>query len=73
MRTRLQRILDVQHGRSVSVQHAFQHLVFGHVRAAIFNPDARLQVVEMAAVQFEELDEQDTQVRVGTARILSVV
>lgn len=71
--TRLQWVLDVQHRWPVSVQHAFQHFVFGHVRAAIFYSDARLQVVKMAAVQFEELDQQDAHVGVRTAHILSVV
>ena len=71
--TWLQGVLDVQHGGPVAVHHVLVHLVFGHVAAAVFDPDARLQVVEVAAIELEELDEQDPDVGVGTPDVLAVV
>lgn len=71
--TWLQRVLYVEHGGPVAIHHALLNLVFGHVAAAIFYPDARLQVVEVAPVELEELDEEDGDVGVGTAHVLPVV
>ena len=71
--TWLQGVLDVEHRGPVAVQHALLHLVFGHVAAAVLYPDARLQVVEVPAVELEELNEQDADVGVGAGDILPVV
>lgn len=71
-RTRLQRVLDVEHGGPVSV-HVPLNVVFGNVAASVFYPDARFQVVEVAAVELEEFDEQDADVDVGAAHVLPVV
>lgn len=58
------RVLDAEHGRPVAIAHGFHDVLFGHVGATVLYPDACFQVVEMAAVQFEELDEQYAEVRV---------
>lgn len=71
--TWLQWVLDVEHGGPVAVQHVLLHLVFGHVAATVFYPDARLQVVEVAAVELEELDEQNSNVGVGAGHVLPIV
>ena len=71
--TWLQGVLDVQHGGPVAVHHVLMHLVFGHVAAAVFDPDAGLQVVEVSAIELEELDEQNAEVGVGTPDVLAVV
>lgn len=71
--TWLQGVLDVEHGRPVAVHHVLLNLVFGNVAASVLYPDARLQVVEVAAVELEELDEQDADVDVGTGHVLPVM
>lgn len=71
--TWLQRILNVKHRGSVPIQHAFLHFILGQVRAAVFNPDPRLQVVKMPSVKLKKLNQQYTQVWVWTTHILSVV
>lgn len=63
--TRKKRVLDAQHGRPVAVAHGFHDVLFGHVGTAILDPDARFQVVKMATVQLEELDQQNAEVHVG--------
>lgn len=60
-----QRVLDAEHGRPVSVGHALHDLLFGDVRAAVLDADPCFQVVEVAAVQLEELDQQHAQVLAG--------
>lgn len=67
------RVLDAEHGRPVAVVHDFHDVLFGHVGAAVLYPDACFQVVEMAAVQLEELDEQNAEVHVGSASVDSGV
>lgn len=67
------RVLDAEHGRPVAVAHGFHDVLFGHVGTAVLYPDARFQVVEMAAVQLEELDEQDAEVCVGSPGVDSGV
>lgn len=63
-----QRVLDAEHGRPAeAVVHGLHDLLFGDVGAAVLDADGRLQVVEVAAVQLEELDQQHAQVLVGVA------
>lgn len=64
-----QRVLYAEHGWSVSVCHGLHDLLFGYVRASIFDANPRFQVVEMAAVQLKELDQQHAQVLVGVSGI----
>ncbi len=71
--TWLQRILNVKHSGSVPNQHAFLHFILGQVRATIFDPDPRLQVVKMPSVQLKKLNQQYTEVWVWTTHVLSVV
>lgn len=63
--TWLDGVLDADHGGPVSAAHALQHLVLGQVRTSVLYSDARLHVIEVAAVQLEELDEEEAQVDVG--------
>lgn len=67
------RVLDAEHGGPVAVVHGFHDVLFSHVGAAVLYPDACFQVVKMAAVQLEELNEQNAEVRVGRASIDSGV
>lgn len=53
----------------MAAAHLLHHLLFGHVRTPVFDPDPRFQVVEVAAVQLEELDQQHAQVLVGVPGI----
>lgn len=62
-------ILYAEHGWPVSIAHGFQHFLLGQVGSPILHPDAGLHVVEIAAVQLKELDQQDAQVEVGTSRV----
>lgn len=71
--TWLQWVLDVEHGGPVAVHQVLLNLVFGNVAASILYSDACFQVVEVAAVQLKELNEQNANVDVGTAHILPVV
>lgn len=71
--TWLQRVLNVEHRGPVSIHHVLLNLVFGNVAAAIFYPDARFQVVEVAAVELEEFNEQNAEVDVGTGHVLPVM
>ena len=48
----------------MSIVQIFDDVTFSHVRAAIFDTDARTQVVEITAVQLEEFNKQDAQVGV---------
>lgn len=67
--TWLDGVLDADHRRPVPAAHAFQHLVLGQVGATVLHPDTRLHVVEVAAVQLEELNEEVAQVDVGAPRV----
>lgn len=69
MPTWLDGVLDADHGGPVPAAHALQHLVLGQVGASVLHPDARLHVVEVTAVQLEELDEEEAQVDVGAPRV----
>lgn len=64
-----QRVLDAEHGRPVSIVHGLHDLLFGYVSAAIFDANPRFQVVEVAAVQLKELDQEYAQVFVGVPGI----
>ena len=63
--TRLHRVLYAEHGGSAAVAHGLHQLLLGKVGAAVLHADRHLQVVEVAAVQLKELNEQDAQVDVG--------
>lgn len=67
------RVLDAEHRRPVAVAHGFHDVLFGHVSTAVLYPDACFQVVEMAAVQFKELDEQNAEVHVRSPGVNSGV
>lgn len=67
--TWLDGVLDADHGGPVPAAHALQHLVLGQVGASVLHPDASLHVVEVTAVQLEELDEEEAQVDVGAPRV----
>lgn len=49
----------------MAAAHGLHHLLLGEVRSSVLHTDPRFQVVEVAAVQLEELDQQDAQVYVG--------
>ena len=49
-------IFDAEHGWPVSIPHGFEHLLLGQVGSSILHPNARFHVVEIAAVQLEELN-----------------
>lgn len=71
--TWLERVLDVEHWGPVAIHQIFLDLIFSNVTTPIFYPDARFQVVEVAAVQLKEFDKQNANVDVRTAHIFSVV
>lgn len=71
--TWLQWVLNVEHGGPVAIHHVLLDLIFGNVATSIFYPDACFQVVEVAAVELKEFNEQNPDVDVGTAHILPVV
>lgn len=60
-----QRVLYAEHGWSVSICHGLHDLLFGQVPAPIFDTNPCFQVVEMAAVQLKELNQQHAQILVG--------
>lgn len=62
-------VLYAEHGWPVSVVHFLHELLFGRVRTAIFDPNPSFHVVEMAAVQLEELNQQHAQILVGVSGI----
>lgn len=62
-------VLYAEHGWPVPAPHGLEHLLLGHVRASILHPDARLHVVEISAVQLEELNQKVAQVDVGASRV----
>lgn len=66
-------VFYAEHGRPVSTPHGFEHFLLGHVSSIILHPDAGLYIVEVMAIQLEELDQQDAQVDVGTSRVNSRV
>lgn len=53
----------------MATAQGLHHLLLGEVGTAVLHPDSRFQVVEVAAVQLEELDQQDAQVYVGRPAI----
>lgn len=67
--TWLDGVLDADHGGPVPAAHALQHLVLGQVGASVLHPDARLHVIEVAAIQLKEFDEEEAQVDVGAPRV----
>lgn len=66
---RIERILDAQDRGSIAIHELLEDLLLGHVRAAVAYPNARFHVVELFAVQLEELDQQHAQIVVRAARI----
>ena len=68
-RTQIERIFDAEDAGTVAVVELFDDLLLGHVGAAVAHPDARAHVVELLAVELEELDEQHAQVVVVAARV----
>lgn len=71
--TRLQRVLDVEHGGPVTVHHVLLNFIFGNVAPSVFYPDACLQVVEVATIELKEFNKQDANVNVGARHVLPVV
>lgn len=53
----------------MATAQGLHHLLLGKVRASVLHTDPRFQVVEVSAVQFEELDQQDAQIYVGCPAI----
>lgn len=72
-RTWLQWILNVEHGRPVSIHHVLLNLIFGNIAASIFYPNSCFQVVKVATVELKEFNEQNTNVDVRTAHVFPVV
>ena len=62
LRTDVERVFDAEQRRLEAVLHVAQYVVLAHVRAALAHADARVEVVELAAVELEELDQQHAQV-----------
>lgn len=62
-------ILYAEHGWPVSISHGLHDLLFGYVCASIFDTNPSFQVVEMAAVQLKELDQQYAQIFIGVSGI----
>lgn len=62
-------VLYAEHRRRVSICHGLHYFLFGDVRTPVRDADPRFQVVEIAAVELEELDQQHAQVRVGVSGI----
>lgn len=62
-------VLYTEHRRPVSVGHGLHHFVFRDVRASICEANRCFQVVELAAVQLKELNQQHAQVLVGDSGI----
>lgn len=60
-------ILYAEHGRPVPIPHRSQHVLLGQVGPSTLHPNAGFHVVEIAAVQLKELDQEDAQVDVGTS------
>lgn len=67
--TWLYRVLYAEHRWSVPTAHGLEHLLLGQVSSSVLHPDAGLHVVEIAAVQLEELDQQEGQVDVCAPRV----
>lgn len=63
------RVLDAEHGRPIAVAHGLHDVLFGHVGTTVLYSDACFQVVKVAAVQLEELDEQNAKVCVGCSGV----
>lgn len=57
-------ILYAEHRRPVSTSHGLEHLLLGQVGPSILHPDASLHVIEIAAVQLKELNQQEAQIDV---------
>lgn len=49
----------------MATAHGFNHLLLGKVSSSVLHSDPCFQVVEVAAIQLEELDQEDAQVYVG--------
>ena len=64
-----QGVLYAEHGRPAAGVHGLHQLLLGHVGSAVLDADARLQVVEVASVELEELNEQHAQVLTGVAGV----
>lgn len=69
MQTWKKGVLYAEHGWSVSIIHFLHDLLFGHVRAAIFDTNPSFQVVEMATVQLKEFNQQHAQILIGVSGI----
>jgi len=64
-----QGVLYAEHGRPAAGVHGLHELLLVNVSSAVLNADASLHVVEMAAIQLEELYEQDAQVLAGVTGV----
>ena len=76
--TRVERVFNAEDTRSTSVVELLGDVLLGNIRAAISDANARSYVVELLAVELEELDEQHAEivfvaVRVDTRMQLVVV
>lgn len=69
MQTWKKGVLYAEHGWSVSIIHFLHDLLFGHVRAAIFDTNPSFQVVEMATIQLKEFNQQHAQILIGVSGI----
>lgn len=49
----------------MAVAHGLHHLLLGEIRSSVLHTDPGFQVVEVAAIKLEELDQEDAQVYVG--------
>lgn len=69
MQTWKKGVLYAEHGWSVAIVHFLHDLLFGHVRAAIFDTNPSFQVVEMATVQLKEFNQQHAQILIRVSGI----
>ena len=65
----VQRVLDAHERGLMALVDVALHLGLGHERPAVLHPNRGPHKVEISAVMFEELDEQDAQVDVGLSGV----
>ena len=66
-------VLYAEQRRSVAILHLLLNVILAHIGPAIPHADPRVQVVEVAAIQLKELNQQDTQVVAGQLTVATRV
>lgn len=62
-------ILNAQNARTIAITKLLANLLLRHIRAAIAHPNTGLHIIELLAVELEELDEQNAEVVLGASRV----